>query len=43
MITAAKEKDRLENKQRAARKEREQNNIEYEPAYFYKFMNPEDE
>ena len=43
MIMAAKEKDRLEKKQRAARKEREKNKIEYHPAYFKTYQNPEDD
>jgi len=43
MIMAAKEKDRLENKQRAARQEREENGIAYTPAYFVEYQNPEDE
>lgn len=31
---AAKEKDRLEVKQRVARKQREENGIEHQPSYF---------
>lgn len=42
MVKAAKEKDRLENKQRAVRKWRETNGIEHKPAYFKEWMNPED-
>ena len=34
MVKAAKEKERLEIKQRKVRKWREENNIKYEPAYF---------
>ena len=43
MTEAAKEKDRLEQKQRAVRKEREKNNIEFEPSYFKTWQNPEDD
>ena len=42
MTEATKEKDRLENKQRAVRKEREKNDIEHKPSYFEIFNNPED-
>lgn len=43
MNEAAKEKDRLEQKQRAVRKEREKNNIEFKPSYFKTYLNPEDD
>ena len=42
MIMAAKEKERLELKQRTRRKENEQNGIDHQPAYFETFENPHD-
>ena len=42
MVKAAKEKERLEIKQRTVRKWRETNDIEQKPAYFKEWMNPED-
>ena len=38
---ASTEKHRLEEKQRAARKQRERDNIEYKPQYFELFEDPE--
>lgn len=42
MINAAKQKERLEEKQRAVRKYREKNEIEHEAAYFVEKWNEED-
>ena len=39
MKTAATYKNMLEEKQRAVRRYREKNNIEYKPAYFYEELN----
>ena len=41
LVKAAKEKERLEIKQRAVRKWREENKIEYKPAYFVETAIPE--
>ena len=43
MVTAAAEKDRLENRQRAFRKYHEANNIDPQPMYFSKWHNPADD
>ena len=42
MKTASEEKDRLEQKQRAVRKIREELNIEHKPLFFEKWDNPFD-
>ena len=41
MKLAESEKDRLETKQRAVRKQNEKNGIKHVPAYFYEEHNPE--
>ena len=41
-MLASQEKDRLEVKQRQARKLNEQNNIDHKPNYFVEFYNPHD-
>lgn len=43
MVTAAAEKDRLENRQRTFRKYYEANNIVPQPRYFKKWRNPSDD
>ena len=43
MVTAAAEKDRLENRQRSFRKYHEEKDIEPQPVYFEKWHNPSDE
>ena len=40
---AAKEKDRLEVKQRADKKQREENKIEHVPSYFRQYHNDIDD
>ena len=42
LVRAAQEKLRLEEKQRAARKVRENSNIEWRPSYFKEYTNNED-